>query len=325
MADYLVGIDLGGTNVDVGVVDKAGKVIARHALGLGKPTTRKEVLDAIFLATEETLKRAGMKKEAILAIGIATPGVLDIARGVVVSAANLPEWKDVPLRELIRKRFEVPTVLENDANAAAWGEHWVGAGRDVKSMIMLTLGTGIGGGIVIDGKLWHGWKDAAGELGHITIDYQGRQCVCGNIGCLEAYASADSTVRRFIENVRSGKETNLKRAVEEKPESVTTKLIYEEALKGDALSRETLRETGFFLGAGIVTILHFMNPEMVVLTGGLIGAGPLIMEPLKKVVEERAFSRSREDVQIVFARLGTDAGVIGAAGCALIGYETSAS
>ncbi len=325
MADYLVGIDLGGTNVDVGVVDKAGKMIARHARPLGKPTTRKEVVEAIYLATEETLQRAGMKKESIHAIGIATPGVLDIARGVVVTAANLPEWKDVPLRDLIKKRFEAPTVLENDANAAAYGEFWVGAGKDVRSMIMLTLGTGIGGGIVIDGKLWHGWKDAAGELGHFTIDYKGRQCACGNIGCLEAYASAESTVRRFLESARSGKETNLKRAVEEKPESVTCRMLYEEALKGDALCRQTLEETGFFLGVGIVTILHFMNPEMVVLTGGMIGAGPMIMDPLKKVVEERALSRSREDVQLVFARLGTDAGVIGAAGCALTGLETSAS
>ena len=325
MADYLVGIDLGGTNVDVGVVDRSGKVIARHAAPLNRPKTRQEVLDAVYLATEDTLRRAGMKTDAVRAIGIATPGTLDIANGVVVSAANLPEWKDVPLRDLIKKRFDVPTVLENDANAAAWGEFWVGAGRDVKSLVMLTLGTGIGGGVVLDGKLWHGWKDSAAELGHVTIDYKGRQCVCGNIGCLEAYASADSTVRRFIESVRSGKETNLKRAFEEKPESITSRLIYEEALKGDVLCRDTLRETGFFLGVGIVTILHFLNPEMVVLTGGLIGAGPMIMDPLKKVVEERAFSRSREDVQIVFARLGTDAGVIGAAGCASIALETSAS
>jgi glucokinase len=325
MADYLIGIDLGGTNVDVGVVDRAGKVIARHAMPLNRPKTRSEVLDVIYRATEDTLARAGMRKESIRGIGIATPGTLDIAGGVVVSAANLPEWKDVPLRDLVRKRFDIPTVLENDANAAAWGEFWVGAGRDVKSMVMLTLGTGIGGGIVVDGKLWHGWKDSAAEIGHITIDYKGRQCACGNIGCLEAYASADSTVRRFIESARSGKETNLRRALDERPESVTSRMIYEEALKGDALCRETLRETGFYLGVGVVTILHFMNPQMVVLTGGLTGAGALIMDPLKKVVEERAFGRSREDVKIVFARLGTDAGVIGAAGCALIGLEISAS
>jgi glucokinase len=325
MADYLLGIDLGGTNVDVGIVDCAGKVITRHGMPLGRPQTRKEVLDGIYLATEDTLKRAGMKKEMIRAIGIVTPGTLDISRGVVVGAANLPEWDDVPLRDLIRKRFEVPTFLENDANAAAWGEYWAGVGKDTRSMVMLTLGTGIGGGIILNGKLWHGHNDSAGELGHITVDYRGRQCACGNLGCLEAYASADSTVRRFIEAVRSGKETNLKRLVEEKPDAVTCKAIYEEALKGDVLCRETLRETGFYLGVGIVSILHSLNPEMVVLTGGLTGAGPLIMDPLKKVVEERAIPRSREDVKIVFARLGTDAGVIGAAGCALIGLETSAS
>jgi glucokinase len=243
----------------------------------------------------------------------------------VVTAANLPEWDDVPLRELLRKRFNIPTVLENDANAAAWGEFWTGAGKEASSMVMLTLGTGIGGGIVLDGKLWHGFKDSAAELGHVTIDCRGRQCGCGNIGCLEAYASADSTVRRFIEAVRSGRSTNLERMVRERPEQVTSKMIHEEALKGDALCRATIEETGFYLGMGVVSILHFLNPEMVVLTGGMIGAGSMLMDPLKKVVQERALGRSREDVKIVFARLGSDAGFIGAAGCALTGSGTSAS
>lgn len=325
MADYLIGIDLGGTNVNVGVVDHAGTVITKHARPLEKPETRSDVLEGIYRTTEETLSRAGMKTDQIKALGIATPGTLDIEHGVVVSASNLPEWENVPLRELLRKRFGILTVLENDANAAAWGEYWTGAGKEVSSMVMLTLGTGIGGGIIIDGKLWHGFKDSAAELGHITIDCRGRQCACGNIGCLEAYASADSTVRRFVEAVKSGKPTNLQRMVHEHPEEVTSKLICDEALKGDALCRLTMEETGFYLGVGIVSILHFLNPEMVVLTGGMIGAGSMLMDPVKRVVEERAFSRSREDVRIVFARLGPDAGFIGAAGCALTGLETSAS
>jgi glucokinase len=335
MAEYLVGIDLGGTNVNVGCVDEDGKVITKHEISLGKPKTRKEVLERIYGATEETLKRAGLKTEQVRAIGIATPGTLDIARGVVVFAANLPEWEEVPLRDLIQKRFpsQLGTVLENDANAAAWGEYWAGAGKEtrledgghVSSLVILTLGTGIGGGIVIDGKVWHGFKDAAAELGHITIDFRGRPCPCGNTGCLEAYASADSTVRRFLEAVKSGASTNLERVSREHPEEITSKRIYEEALKGDVLSRKTMEETGFYLGVGIVSILHFLNPQMVVLTGGLTGAGSMLMDPLAKVVQERALGRSREDVKIVFARLGVDAGFIGAAGCALTALETSAS
>ncbi|KPJ55484.1 MAG: hypothetical protein AMS16_04210 [Planctomycetes bacterium DG_58] len=325
MADYLLGIDLGGTNINVGVVDDRGTVITKHALPLGSPETRTDVLEGIYRATEGALKRAGMKPDAIRAIGIATPGTLDIAGGVVVLASNLPDWENVALRDLVRKRFGVPTVLENDANAAAWGEYWAGAGREVSSMVMLTLGTGIGGGIIMDGKLWHGFKDSAAEIGHVTIDYRGRKCACGNIGCLEAYASADSTVRRFIEAVKSGRPSNLERMVNERPDEVTSRLIYEEALKGDGLSRKTMEETGFYLGVGIVSILHFLNPEMVVLTGGLTGAGSMLMDPVKRVVAERAFSRSREDLEIVFARLGGDAGFIGAAGCALTGLETSAS
>ncbi|HUW58176.1 MAG TPA: ROK family protein [Planctomycetota bacterium] len=325
MSDYLVGIDLGGTNINVGVTDDVGKVITKHAVPLGRPKTRHDVLDAIYRAAEETLSRAGMEADAVRAIGIATPGVLDIENGVVVKASNLPDWENVALRDLVRKRFGVPTVLENDANAAAWGEYWAGAGKEVASMVMLTLGTGIGGGIVIDGKLWHGFRDSAAEIGHVTIDYDGRKCACGNIGCLEAYASAASTVRRFIEAVRSGKSSNLERMVQERPEGVTSKMIYEEALKGDGLCRKIMEETGFYLGVGIVSVLHFLNPEMVVLTGGLTGAGSMLMDPVKRVVSERALPRFREDLQIVFARLGEDAGFIGAAGCALSGSETSAS
>jgi len=325
MSDYLVGIDLGGTNINVGVTDDVGKVITKHAVPLGSPKTRHDVLDAIYRAAEETLSRAGMEADAVRAIGIATPGVLDIENGVVVKASNLPDWENVALRDLVRKRFGVPTVLENDANAAAWGEYWAGAGKEVASMVMLTLGTGIGGGIVIDGKLWHGFRDSAAEIGHVTIDYDGRKCACGNIGCLEAYASAASTVRRFIEAVRSGKSSNLERMVQERPEGVTSKMIYEEALKGDGLCRKIMEETGFYLGVGIVSVLHFLNPEMVVLTGGLTGAGSMLMDPVKRVVSERALPRFREDLQIVFARLGEDAGFIGAAGCALSGSETSAS
>jgi len=325
MSDYVVGIDLGGTNVNVGVVDAEGKVVTKHALALNSPKTQQDVLDGIYRATEETLARAGMKADEMQAVGIATPGTLDIANGIVVQANNIPEWENVALRDLLSKRFGVPAVLENDANAAAWGEYWVGAGKDVSSMVMLTLGTGIGGGVIIEGELLHGFKDAAAEIGHMTIDYRGRQCVCGNVGCLEAYASADSTVRRFIEAVKSGKPSNLERTVNEHPAEITAKLIHEEALRGDVLSRKIMEESGFYLGVGIVSILHVINPEMVVLTGGMIGAGDMLMEPLRKTVAERAVPRTREDVKIEFAMLGGDAGLIGAAGCALTGSGTSAS
>ena len=325
MSEYFVGIDLGGTNVNVGVVDANGKVIAKHALPLGKPETRQEVLDAITRATAETLKLAGMTSDAVRAIGIATPGQLDIARGVVVQATNLPDWVNVPLCAALRERFGVATVLENDANAAAWGEYWVGAGKDVSSMVMLTLGTGIGGGIVLDGKLWHGAYDSAAEIGHVTIDHRGRQCLCGNTGCLEAYASADSTVRRFIEAVKSGKASNLERTVQEHPEEITSKLIHAEAVKGDVLCRKIMEETGFYLGVGITSVLHFLNPAMVVLTGGMIAAGDMLMDPVRRTVSERALARTREEVCIEFATLGGDAGFIGAAGCALTASEISAS
>ncbi len=324
MSECFVGIDLGGTNIKAGVVDAEARILSKVSIPTEGGKGREQVLKNICAAAKLAIEKSGVSMEKIRALGIGSPGVQDWEKGVVVYAPNLPDWNDVPLVKTLEDCFGKPAALDNDANAAAWGEFWAGAGQDVNSMVMLTLGTGVGGGIIIDGQLLHGHKTAAAELGHVSIDYRGRKCACGNIGCIEAYASADSVVRRFVEAVQAGQETSLAQTVREgKP--VTAKMIHKAALAGDAFARRAIEEAGELLGVAIVSIIHTLNPERVVLSGGMSNAGEMIMKPLKRVVWERSWSRALEDFDIRFATLGEDAGFVGAAGCALNRFGTSAS
>ena len=323
MSEFYTGIDLGGTNIKAGVVDSEGKILSRVSIPTEGKRGRAQVLENICRAARAAIDKSGVSLDDVRALGIGSPGVQDWETGVVVYAPNLPDWKDVPLVKTLEDCFHKPAALDNDANAAAWGEFWAGAGRNVASMVMFTLGTGVGGGIIIDRKLLHGHKTAAAELGHVSIDYKGRKCVCGNIGCIEAYASADSVVRRFVEAVQAGQRTRLA-DVARSGKPVTTRMIYEAALSGDEFCRRSIEEAGELLGVAIVSIVYTLNPELVLLSGGLINAGDMLMKPLKRVVWERAWARSLEDFDIQFATLGEDAGFVGAAGCALNRFATSA-
>jgi glucokinase len=218
---------------------------------------------------------------------------------------------------MVSERFSKPCVLENDANAAAWGEKWAGAGREAGSLVMLTLGTGVGGGIVIDNKLWRGANNVAAEIGHMVIQTDGPQCNCGNRGCVEVYASATGMVRRFKELLKTGIPSLLKVSDE-----ITAKMINDAALQGDKASLDVINETGRYLGIALVNIMHVLNPEMIVLAGGMIGSGELLMNPIRQVTTQRAFEASYKDTKIVFSQLGNDAGIIGAAGCLLKELET---
>jgi glucokinase len=219
---------------------------------------------------------------------------------------------------MIMERLSIPCVLENDANAAAWGEKWVGAGKEVSSMVMMTIGTGIGGGIVIDNKLWRGANNVAAEIGHMVIQMDGPKCNCGNYGCIEAYASATAMVRRFKELLKSGISSSLKDYDE-----ITAKKINDAALQGDKASLNIIEETGRYLGIAIMNILHVLTPEMSVLAGGMAGSGELLMNPMRQLIQQRAFEASYKNTKIVFSELGNDAGIIGAAGCLLTKLETS--
>ena len=322
MGNYAIGIDLGGTNMKAGLVDRDGKIHHRLSIRTDNNADPQTISNQIFYLIDEIINvGAGLKPAPtnIIGVGLGSPVLVDKKGETILFSPNLPLWRNIPIKRMVSERFSVPCVLENDANAAAWGEKWVGAGREADSLVMLTIGTGIGGGIVINKKLWRGVNNVAAEIGHMVIQMDGPKCSCGNYGCIEAYASATAMVRRFKESLKSGMPSSLKDAGE-----ITAKMINDAALQqGDRASLDIIKETGQYLGIAIVNIMHILNPEVIVLTGGMIGSGDLLMNPIKQVIEEKAFEASAKETKIVFSQLGNDAGIIGAAGCLLNELEIS--
>jgi len=318
LSNYAIGIDLGGTNLKAGIVDKDGKILHRLSTKTNSDADSQTISNQILELIAEIIKISNFKKSDIIGIGLGSPGLVDKKGETILFSPNLPRWRNIPIKRIVAERFSKPCVLENDANAAAWGEKWVGAGKEATSMVMLTLGTGIGGGIIIDNRLWRGANNVAAEIGHMVIQMDGPQCNCGNRGCVEVYASATGMVRRFKELLKGGASSSLKDCDE-----ITAKMINDAAFQGDKASLDIMEETGRYLGIAIVNIMHILNPEMIVLAGGMIGSGELLMNPIRQVTTQRAFEASYKDTKIVFSQLGNDAGIIGAAGCLLTELEIS--
>lgn len=318
MGSYAIGVDLGGTNLKAGLVDMDGRIHHRFSIKTDYNASPQAISDQIFKLIHDIISVSQLNISSITGIGLGSPGLIDKRGETILFSPNLPQWRNIPIKHLITKRFVVPCILENDANAAAWGEKWVGVAREASSMVMLTIGTGIGGGIIIENRLWRGVNNAAAEIGHMIIDIDGPKCNCGNNGCIEAYASATAMVRRFKELLSSGVSSSLKDSQE-----ITAKMINDAAMQGDKASLDIIKETGQYLGIAIINIMHILNPEVIVLAGGMTGSGELLMEPVRQVVKQKAFEASYKDTKIVFSQLGNDAGIIGAAGCLLKELETS--
>ena len=316
---WMIGVDLGGTNI-VGVlpIDGGnGNVLALKSEPTDAERGAKYVVDKIVLLIEEAraevVAEHGGTRTDFAGIGIGAPGPLNRATGTVIQSPNLG-WRNFPLRDLISNAVNLPAVLDNDANCATYGEWWLGAGRNVDTLIGLTLGTGIGGGIVLNGEIFHGVSDAAGEIGHMTIGANGRKCPCGNYGCLEAYASGPAIARRAIEGLEAGVESLLADLVSDRLEQITAATVYEAAIHGDPYANEVMRETAKFLGAGVANVINIFNPDMIVISGGVTKAGDHLFVPLRSEVRRRAFKSALDACQICPAQLPGTAGVIGAAG-----------
>jgi len=307
----VIALDLGGTKLLSGVVDDQG-VVEKRAVS---PTDTSSE-EAVLMQVEEAVQ--SLLDDEIGAIGLGMPSTIDQRRGAAVDSVNIPVT-DVAFRDRLRDRFELPAAIDNDANAAALAEHRCGAGRGSRNMIMLTLGTGVGGGLILDGDLYRGAIGAAGELGHITLDLHGPPCQgrCPGRGHLEAMASGTAADGFAREAAERNPEGDLGRAAAE-GKTVDARLAVELAAKGPGDARDVLDHVGFHLGVGIATFVNIFNPELVVIGGGFARAGDLLFEPARKVVAERALSPARDDVKIVPALLGVEAGLIGAG---LVGFE----
>ena len=316
---WIIGVDLGGTNIVVGVLPMeggSGEVLALRSHPTEAQRGAKFVVDRINHliddARAEVLDRQGGAPADFAGVGIGSPGPLNRKAGIVINTPNLG-WRNFPLRDLVSNAVGLPAVLDNDANCATYGEWWLGAGRNVDTLVGLTLGTGIGGGIVLHGEIFHGVSDAAGEIGHTTIEANGRKCKCGNYGCLEAYASGPAIALRAVEGIEAGAESMLPDLVDGRLEGITAATVYEAVVLGDPYANEVMRETAKFLGAGIANVINMLNPEMIVIAGGVTKAGDHLFLPLKAEVRKRAFRSALDSCQICPAQLPGTAGVIGAA------------
>jgi len=312
----VLGLDLGGTNMVGAALSEEGDLLAKSQITTEASGGLEHVLSRMADCLLGVLERSGCSREDVLAAGVGAPGPLNQKTGVIFTPPNLPGWKDVPLADELHKRLGVPVFIENDANCAAYGENWLGAGRDCKDLICLTLGTGIGGGIILNEELVRGVDGTAAEIGHMIIEMHGRKCNCGSYGCFEQYGSATGLVNRAREAIEGGEKTVLTETVPDLTK-LTARDISEAMERGDAFARRMITETGEILGIGITSLVNLLNPEVVVLCGGLIGAGEALFEPIRDTVKKRAFAVPAARARIVPSVLGGDAGVIGAAGVAL--------
>lgn len=306
----MLGIDLGGTDIKFGIVDESGRLLHKAKY----PTHAHLGFEGVIRRVAD-FAREVIGNHDVAGIGMGVPGPMSSALGVVYEAPNLPGWENVPVRDRLQELTGLPVVLHNDANAAAYGEFWAGAGRGCTNMVLFSLGTGVGGGLIINGDLYTGPDDTAGELGHIPIDYNGRPCNCGSRGCVEAYASATAIRKIVREALANGVETSL-RIPEGEEETFGARLVYEAALAGDAFAKQVLHEVGKALGIAAAAIINILNPERIIYAGAMIGAGEFIFAPLREYARARAFRRPAERAEILIAELGPDAGIIGAAGLA---------
>jgi glucokinase len=312
---FVLGVDIGGTNLVVGAVSEDGSELLALRSQPTHPEEGSEAVLGRLLAMGKSVMdetcRTSLNAE-FLGVGVGAPGPLDTKRGVVLLTPNLG-WVNLPLRELVHDGLGIPTAIDNDANCAVLGECWMGAARGARHVIGITIGTGIGGGIVVNGRLYHGASDCAGEIGHTTVEVNGRRCKCGNYGCLEAYASGPAIAGRAVEAIEAGQPSRLPEYVDGELDRITAQTVYQAAHDGDELAEEVVSDTAKFLGAGIANMINIFNPEIVVVFGGVTYAGERLFAPLRREVARRAFKPAVAVCRIVAAELIGTAGVYGAA------------
>ncbi len=327
-APYFVGVDLGGTNIKVGVVDDLGRPLSWLSIptdaGRGPEDAARRMGEAVL----EAVIKAGLEVDAIARVGLGSPGTMDIPAGMLVKPVNLKGWDDFPIRDRVSHHCGLPVAFANDAAAAAYGEYWIGAGQEFHSLVLFTLGTGIGCGIIIGDLSIDGENSHGAECGHLIIDHSddARMCGCGQPGHLEAYASATAVIKRTDEVLQNGHHSSLSQRLADGAE-LSPKLLSEEAGKGDELSLQLIMEVAKAMGVGIVNLMHTVDPNGILLGGAMTFGGPdnelgqRFLDRIKEEVRRRAFAVLAERISIDYATLGGDAGYIGAAGIARVEHQ----
>ena len=326
---FFVGIDLGGTNTKFGVVDDNGQTIARLSIPTRVTEGPEQAATRIGEAVLEVAQKAGLTKDQIKAVGLASAGTMDIPGGRLMVPANLgPLWNYYPIRDKVSAACGLPVVFANDADAAAYGEYWIGPGKEYQSMIMLTLGTGLGCGIIYNNMIISGAHSHGGEYGHTLVDLlpNARVCGCGKAGHLEAYVSATSVIKRMKEAIEAGKSTSVAKLLEQGAQ-LDAKLVGDEAAKGDQVSRDIVMDVARYLGVGMINLMHTIDPECILIGGAMTFGknetelGRAFKEKVRQTINEGAYKVLAENTVIEYAELGGDAGYIGAAGIARAAVE----
>lgn len=311
MAKNRIGIDVGGTNVKIALVDEKGRIIYSNSVPTRAEMGYEYTVNNIKQAIYDLLKETKLEAKNIEGIGFGFPGQVDYKSGVVRLAPNIPGWVDVPIAKLIEDEFHIPTRVDNDVRCAALGELNFGAGKGCQNLICITVGTGIGSGLIINGKLVRGASNAAGEIGHIKLQmHDGPICGCGDTGCLEAFASGPSIVAMAEDYIKGGKSTKFREMANSN--DITPFIVAEAAKAGDPVAKRIFTIMGEYIGIGMASVVNLLNPERIIVGGGVADAGDILMTPLKETLKKRAMKIAGEAVEVVPAQLGNTAGVIGA-------------
>lgn len=308
---YYIGIDLGGTNIAVGIVTKEGKIVKKTSTPTGADRPFEEIFQDMADCIRKLLSETGIQESELESIGIGTPGCLDTQKGMLIFAGNFKYGKLVNYRELMKKHFDVPVYIGNDANVAALAEAKVGAAKGVENCLMITLGTGVGGGIIIDGKIYEGHLSAAGELGHIVIVHDGEPCTCGRNGCWEAYASVTALIRQTKEAMVANPDSIMNEIPMDK---VNGRTSFDAARKGDKAALEVVAKYQEYIANGLANLVNVLCPEIIVVGGGICKEGDFLLGRVNEIMQKQVFGAGLlPERKMVVAELGNDAGLIGAA------------
>ncbi len=307
---YKIGVDVGGTNVKVALVDKSGSIVYSDTVPTRAEMGYEYTISNIIKAIQNLMKESKVDKSLIEGIGFGFPGQIDCDNGIVRLAPNIPGWVNIPIADIVSNEFSIPVKVDNDVRCAALAELNFGAGRGAQNLICITVGTGIGSGLIINGKLVRGASNAAGELGHIKLQMKdGPICGCGDTGCLEAFASGPGIVALAEEYIKGGKSTKFRELANP---DITPYIVAEAAKQGDVVAKKIFEIIGEYIGIGLASVVNLLNPEKVVIGGGVADAGDLLFNPVIETLKKRTMPIQRDAVQVVHAELGNTAGVIGA-------------
>ena len=309
----VLAVDLGGSKILTAVVNAKGEMLSSDRRTTPAAKGPGVVIQAILDSIKRAISQAGITAAQLAAICIGAPGLSNPETGVIFTSPHLPGWKDVPLKTIVEEETGIKTLLVNDANAAALGEMYFGAAKGARNFIYITISTGIGGGIVIDGEIYAGSLGTAGEIGHMTIDTDGPKCNCGNTGCWETLASGTALAREAKQRISDGAKTAILEYADGDVNKVNAETVHKAAQQGDTLAKELIARTSYYIGVGLTNLINIFNPELIIIGGGLANIGDILLEPAYKVAGERAYKVAFESVRFARAELGKNSGVIGAA------------